>query len=387
MKECVICNTEFADTGIQKHIRRMHTPIECQECSNSYTKYESRCKSNKYCSRACQYNSKLVKQNSKECKECKEPFLPTRKDKKYCKESCAEKFRGRRARDRNRAKLPLKKCLFCNEEVNRPRKYKYCSDKCSAAMNNEKSKAYGKRKVRESHAKKPPIHCKRCDIQLKTLVRNYHQLEFCPPCGKAHSQEKSKKNYEENKEEQLAYFKERHAKKMQDPEYREMVRLRSKARKDANPVMAECIICNKVFRKIRGAKTCSLKCSKEHQRRESNKPEKIMSKNLARQLHRAVDGRVSNWAKGIVIKNNVWTYFNFTIEEFRERFESLFTKGMTWQNMGLWHIDHIKPKVSFNQEQLADPTSEDFKKCWALENLQPLWALDNMKKGAKEMKV
>jgi len=43
------------------------------------------------------------------------------------------------------------------------------------------------------------------------------------------------------------------------------------------------------------------------------------------------------------------------------------------------HIDHIKPVASFNYT-----TTEcvDFKKCWALKNLQPLWATDNLSKGS-----
>ena len=31
-----------------------------------------------------------------------------------------------------------KKCLFCNEDVNRLEKYKYCSDKCHKAMKAKK---------------------------------------------------------------------------------------------------------------------------------------------------------------------------------------------------------------------------------------------------------
>jgi hypothetical protein len=52
--------------------------------------------------------------------------------------------------------------------------------------------------------------------------------------------------------------------------------------------------------------------------------------------------------------------------------------GMTWANYGEWHIDHIAPVVSF------DLTVEgETAKCWALQNLQPLWAGDNTRKGAK----
>jgi hypothetical protein len=60
--------------------------------------------------------------------------------------------------------------------------------------------------------------------------------------------------------------------------------------------------------------------------------------------------------------------------------ENMFTPGMSWQNMGEWHIDHIIPKSAFNYETSHDI---DFKKCWALKNLQPLWAADNYRKSDK----
>ena len=49
-------------------------------------------------------------------------------------------------------------------------------------------------------------------------------------------------------------------------------------------------------------------------------------------------------------------------------------------NYGKWHIDHIKPISSFNINGI---NSDDFKKCWSLNNLQPLWAKDNLQKGNK----
>ena len=58
--------------------------------------------------------------------------------------------------------------------------------------------------------------------------------------------------------------------------------------------------------------------------------------------------------------------------------EGKFTKGMTWENHGKWHIDHIKPCCSFNLED-----AEEQKKCFHYTNLQPLWARDNLVKGGK----
>ncbi|MBW2472885.1 MAG: hypothetical protein JRE18_12495 [Deltaproteobacteria bacterium] len=65
-------------------------------------------------------------------------------------------------------------------------------------------------------------------------------------------------------------------------------------------------------------------------------------------------------------------------EELAQHLESQFTDGMSWDNYGQWHIDHIRPCVSFD---LTDP--EQQKECFNYTNLQPLWAKDNLSKGGK----
>jgi len=71
---------------------------------------------------------------------------------------------------------------------------------------------------------------------------------------------------------------------------------------------------------------------------------------------------------------------NFTTDDLKAHLELQFNDGMSWENYGEWHIDHIRPISSFNIESYTD---DDFIKCWSLDNLQPLWAIDNLKKGAK----
>jgi len=69
----------------------------------------------------------------------------------------------------------------------------------------------------------------------------------------------------------------------------------------------------------------------------------------------------------------------YTLEELMAHLESQFKDGMTWENRGsYWHIDHIKPKSWFVFETIEDPA---FKECWALSNLQPLKAEENLSKG------
>ena len=67
-----------------------------------------------------------------------------------------------------------------------------------------------------------------------------------------------------------------------------------------------------------------------------------------------------------------------SLEDLTKHLESKFTEGMTWENYGKWHIDHIRPCASFNLEDL-----EEQKRCFHWTNLQPLWARDNIVKGSR----
>ena len=55
--------------------------------------------------------------------------------------------------------------------------------------------------------------------------------------------------------------------------------------------------------------------------------------------------------------------------------------GYTWDDLDDLHIDHIIPRSSFNFNEYSD---DEFKKCWAMDNLQFLPAVENMQKGCKE---
>jgi hypothetical protein len=70
----------------------------------------------------------------------------------------------------------------------------------------------------------------------------------------------------------------------------------------------------------------------------------------------------------------------YTLEELMSHLENQFVDGMTWDNYGEWHVDHIVPMNSFEFESVDDI---EFIKCWSLDNLQPLWASDNLSKGAR----
>ena len=73
--------------------------------------------------------------------------------------------------------------------------------------------------------------------------------------------------------------------------------------------------------------------------------------------------------------NNIQSLMHYIAKQFKCDLKG---KPMTWDNYGEWHIDHIKPCISFD---LTCPIQQ--KKCFHYTNLQPLWAIDNLKKHAK----
>ncbi|KKM87452.1 hypothetical protein LCGC14_1268770 [marine sediment metagenome] len=72
----------------------------------------------------------------------------------------------------------------------------------------------------------------------------------------------------------------------------------------------------------------------------------------------------------------------YTLAELKVHLEARFTIGMNWDRYGVfgWHVDHIIPQSRFN---FNDAEDIDFKLCWSLDNLQPLWAKDNIYKSDK----
>ncbi|MEK6881343.1 MAG: hypothetical protein AABY22_17100 [Nanoarchaeota archaeon] len=104
---------------------------------------------------------------------------------------------------------------------------------------------------------------------------------------------------------------------------------------------------------------------------------------IASNLRRRVNEMVRTYKKSNRIYkkvNRTLELLGCSIEEFRLYLQSLFQPGMTWENYGLhsWHIDHIIPCDKFNLTE-----EEDQRKCFHYSNMQPLWAIDNIRKGNK----
>lgn len=80
----------------------------------------------------------------------------------------------------------------------------------------------------------------------------------------------------------------------------------------------------------------------------------------------------------------------YTPEQLKTHLELLFLEGMSWSNYGRssgankwWTVDHRRPIASF---VITGVECDNFKECWDLANLQPMWSTDNFGKGAKHVK-
>ena len=131
-------------------------------------------------------------------------------------------------------------------------------------------------------------------------------------------------------------------------------------------------------------KTCKNKKLTEYYK--SNPSKRVYNKEL--QLKRYQKNKVTfNFSRrmrkslnGIKESKSWETLVNYSLEDLKLHLEKQFTNGMSWDNYGEWHIDHILPISSFN---IQDYNDEYFQKCWSLENLQPMWAVENIKKSNK----
>jgi hypothetical protein len=95
-------------------------------------------------------------------------------------------------------------------------------------------------------------------------------------------------------------------------------------------------------------------------------------------LSRRCRGRITDAFRlgGFTKRSRTFQLVGCGWDELKKRIENQFVDGMTWENRYLWHIDHIVPLSSAK-------TVEELEKLCHYTNLQPLWASDNMSKGAK----
>ncbi|MEJ1937270.1 hypothetical protein WDZ92_44315, partial [Nostoc sp. NIES-2111] len=138
-----------------------------------------------------------------------------------------------------------------------------------------------------------------------------------PSADKAAKAAYDRKRRQMLKDKLAAYDKERNALRRADPAYAAAQLERKRAWKAANAER---------HRRV----------AREHEQlQRATNPQRRIAKNLRHRLSKAMQGKT----KGVSAVRDL----GISIEDFRAYIAAMFQPGMTWDNYGQWHLDHIKP--------------------------------------------
>ena len=238
--------------------------------------------------------------------------------------------------------MESKKCRVCRKEkpltdfYYRKDSEKYRED-CKKCFN-EKRKKQGKEwrknntgKIKEYHRKYYIENKKDIDKKNREWSKNNREKE----------NKQKRKWREKNKDKVKGYckrWKERNGEYFKRPEFIEKERMRNRERRK-----------NPIFR---------------------------LNQNLSRNINYSLK------SKSLSKNGRKWEkILGYTTQDLKEHLEKQFLSGITWENYGSkWHVDHIIPKDFF---QFKSTDDVEFKYCWSLNNLQPLWGPENIRKSNK----
>ena len=276
---------------------------------------------------------------------------------KRCSKCGIEKGLSEFAKDNSRKDGYRSQCKACIKEYN--------------DANKEKTKEYIKEYHKANKEKKREYYEVNKE-RIKEREKIYREA------NKEKRKERDKVYREANKEKKREWYEANKERiKERDKEYYEVNKERIKEKK------REYYEVNKEYYK---------EYHKEYYKeyREANK-EIIKEKNNAyKKARRKTDplykvrGNISNNIRnalkrqGYSKKSKTHEILGCSHEEFRNHIESQFGEGMTWDNMGEWHLDHKIP-VSYGL------TEEELRALNHYSNFQPLWGDDNIKKGNRWM--
>jgi len=231
--------------------------------------------------------------------------------------------------------------------------------------------------------------CTKCGIEKK--LSEFHKAKYgkfgrsskCAMCCKKYSIKNRKRllryrqeYYQKNKKE--IYRKNRESisgRKPQVAEYQKQYRLKNKKKINKQQKMhyelnkEEILIKQKEYNLKNRERIKKYKLAYFHNQCKNDIVFKIKN-NLRHRIYMVLNGKNKSLSTMFLI--------GCEIDYLMYHLQCQFTKGMSWDNYGLWHIDHIKPCAKFD---LSKPSQQ--RKCFHYTNLQPLWAIDNLRKGNK----
>ena len=271
---------------------------------------------------------------------------------KICKKCKIEKELNEFAKEKRNKSGLLGTCKYCIKEYKKEwgREYR--------KSNKERSKEYYKEYYESNKEKiiqRSKEHYKNNIEANKERSKEYYQA------NKERSKELGKEYYQANEEKIKKYLKEYYIKNKEH--------IISKSSANYNKNKKEILKKQRIYSK-KYNKENRLKINKRKREFKRNNTLSRFKSNLRKRTWSAFKN------KGYCKTSKTQEMLGVDWEVCKANIERQFTKGMSWENQGDWHIDHIIPLSSANTEQ-------ELKKLCHYSNLQPLWAVDNLMKSAK----
>jgi hypothetical protein len=231
--------------------------------------------------------------------------------------------------------MSTRQCVICGTEkkTNVSIHCRKCADKIAGAK-----KIIYRTKMRYSH-------CKICGIEKKTKEQQYE--EYCNKCGKT---------------------------TIRHPEaYREYENgIRECKTCKTTKSLTEFVTHGTIWKR-----TCK-KCDNERRKQTLYARRKV---DPLFRLKESVAQAIRTTLKHNKDNKPTFSHLPYTKEELKLHIEKQFDEHMSWDNYGsYWHLDHIIPQDALPYDSFEHP---NFLKCWELNNLQPLEAKANIRKGNK----
>ena len=292
------------------------------------------------------------------CSVCKNPFSSNGKNTTGLCIPCA-----RRAAARRRYRLKA-------AQINDAQKIEHICTVCSKTFRASQNNSLG----RCDSCKKSDIKCNTCNQFYKLGKRALGECKKCAGARKAKKWYKDnyKQFYQKNKEKIKARTKEwyknnqeqaRETRQAYYERHREHLNQQTRAFFEENPTYKQEYYENNKEKILKDTKR------RQEERRKVDPYFKLLH-NLRSRLRGYVRGEGDNLIECLGCSKN----------ELKAHLESLFQEGMNWDNYGnkegCWSVDHIIPVTAFD---ISDPEAR--KKINHYSNLQPMWHIENIKKG------
>ncbi len=241
----------------------------------------------------------------------------------------------------------IKNCLYCDQPFEATTSAKYCPEHRNTVCRKCGS-------IKDNISRHP---CNKCENErAKNYIKRMKAADAAwrPNYSKEQKNKQRKKYYKENPDKIKQYYQRTKGEQKK----------KAATRYKNNP--AAVLARNKKWRIANKDKFKALR-KKATDKFRKNNPHIVAWRNI---LHRVLK------QMGINKEKRTIEMCGYSSLQLKAHIESLFAKGMTWENYGKWHIDHIKAVTRFPKDTHVSIVN-------ALSNLQPLWKIDNLRKKNK----